>query len=195
MKVALTVNDFLDRAALLYPDRTAVVDEPDQPAESWGTITYREMAERARAMAAGLDALGIAGPDVGHLIEHGRLELPDGRVVTHDEVSEEREGQVVAFVLDTAWCDEALELARGADLLICESTFCDEHADMAEQFGHLTARQAGRLAAEAGARRLVLTHFSQRYRGDEVFLEEAALEHDDVVLAHDLDRIAVPSRR
>ena len=59
MKVALTVNDFLRRAELVYPDRTANVDEPDQPAESWGAITYREMAARARAMAAGLDELGI----------------------------------------------------------------------------------------------------------------------------------------
>ena len=58
MKVPLTVNDFLRRAELLYPDRTAIVDEPDQPAESWGSITYREMAERARAIAAGLDELG-----------------------------------------------------------------------------------------------------------------------------------------
>ena len=40
MKVALTVNDFLRRAEQLYPDRIGVVDEPDQPAESWGSITY-----------------------------------------------------------------------------------------------------------------------------------------------------------
>jgi fatty-acyl-CoA synthase len=60
MKVALTVNDFLRRAELVYPDRVAIVDEPDQPAESWGSITYREMAARAKAMAAGLDELGIA---------------------------------------------------------------------------------------------------------------------------------------
>ncbi len=59
MKVALTVNDFLRRAELVYPDRVAIVDEPDQPAEPWGSITYREMAQRARAMAAGLDALGV----------------------------------------------------------------------------------------------------------------------------------------
>ncbi|MET0909503.1 MAG: AMP-binding protein, partial [Ilumatobacteraceae bacterium] len=59
MKVALTVNDFLRRAELVYPDRIAIVDEPDQPAASWDSITYREMARRARAMAAGLDALGI----------------------------------------------------------------------------------------------------------------------------------------
>jgi len=60
MKVPLTVNDFLRRAELVYPDRIGIVDEPDQPAESWGEITYREMADRARAMAAGLDEMGIA---------------------------------------------------------------------------------------------------------------------------------------
>jgi acyl-CoA synthetase (AMP-forming)/AMP-acid ligase II len=59
MKVALTVNDFLQRAELVYPHRVAVVDEPAQPAESWGSYTYAEMATRARAIAAGLDALGI----------------------------------------------------------------------------------------------------------------------------------------
>jgi acyl-CoA synthetase (AMP-forming)/AMP-acid ligase II len=59
MKVALTVNDFLQRAELVYPHRIAVVDEPVQPAVSWGSYTYAEMAVKARAIAAGLDALGI----------------------------------------------------------------------------------------------------------------------------------------
>ncbi|MDN5853588.1 MAG: AMP-binding protein [Actinomycetia bacterium] len=55
----LTVRDFLDRAATVYPDRVAVVDEPTQPADSWGSITYAEMARRARAQAANLDRLGV----------------------------------------------------------------------------------------------------------------------------------------
>ena len=59
MKVPLTVNDHLRRAELVYPDRVGVVDEPDQPASSWGAITYREMARRARAQAAALDAMGV----------------------------------------------------------------------------------------------------------------------------------------
>ena len=53
MKVALTVNDFLRRAELVYPKRIGIVDEPDQPAESWGTLTYAQVAQRARAIAAG----------------------------------------------------------------------------------------------------------------------------------------------
>jgi fatty-acyl-CoA synthase len=47
----LTVMDFLDRATTVYPDRVAVVDEPDQPAPSWGEITYAELGRRARRPA------------------------------------------------------------------------------------------------------------------------------------------------
>ncbi len=65
MKVALTVNDFLNRAELVYPDRVAVVDDPDQPAESWGEMTYGELAKRAKAIAAGLDAMGF--PSLLHI--------------------------------------------------------------------------------------------------------------------------------
>ena len=59
MYYPLTVRDFIDRAETVYPDRVAVVDEPDQPAPSLGTITYRELAELARAQAARLDQLGV----------------------------------------------------------------------------------------------------------------------------------------
>jgi acyl-CoA synthetase (AMP-forming)/AMP-acid ligase II len=75
MKVALTVNDFLRRAELLYPDREAVADEPDQPAESWGSVTYREMARRAKALAAGLDALGIAPGERVAMVSHNSARL------------------------------------------------------------------------------------------------------------------------
>jgi len=59
MRVPLTVNDFLDRAALVYGDRLAIVDEPDQPAAAWPALTWRAVAQRARAQAATLDALAI----------------------------------------------------------------------------------------------------------------------------------------
>jgi len=75
MKVPLTVNDFLRRAELVYPDRVAIVDEPDQPAESWGMITYRDMAERARAMAAGLDELGIGVGERVAMLSHNSARL------------------------------------------------------------------------------------------------------------------------
>jgi fatty-acyl-CoA synthase len=65
MKVPLTINDHLRRAELLYPHRVGVIDEPDQPAPGWGSLTYAEIARRARAQAAALDALGV---DVGERV-------------------------------------------------------------------------------------------------------------------------------
>ena len=60
MLVPLTTQDFLARGATVYPDRVAVVDEPNQPAPSVGELTFAELQERARALAAGLDAMGVA---------------------------------------------------------------------------------------------------------------------------------------
>jgi ribonuclease Z len=114
--------------------------------------------------------------------------------VTLEEMSEPRRGQVFAFIMDTRLCDAAFALADGADLVVCESTFLERDAGLAAAYGHLTAAQAARIAAEAGARRLVLTHFSQRYPDDAGFAAEAGELFPDVVVARDLDRVPVPPR-
>ena len=111
------------------------------------------------------------------------------------DVSEPRRGQKFAFIMDTRLCDAAFELADDTDLLVCESTFTDADAGLADQYAHLTAGQAGQIAAAAGARRLVLTHFSQRYPDTSQLLRDAAAAFDgDIVAAADLDRIEVPPR-
>ena len=149
-----------------------------------------------RMLPAKLAAAGIEGPDIGLLQRHGRL-LIGGREVTIEEVSEPRPGQRFAFIMDTRLCDAAFELAQRADMLVCESTFADADARLAREYGHLTAGQAGRIAAEAGARLLVLTHFSQRYEpadGQRLADQAAAVFTGDLVVARDLDRIEVPGR-
>ena len=75
MRVPLTIIDHIRRAELLYADRIAVVDEPDQPAQSWGSLTYRQVAERARAQAAGLDALGIGVGERVAMVSHNSARL------------------------------------------------------------------------------------------------------------------------
>jgi ribonuclease Z len=158
------------------------------------TLGWRlQESDGRRMLPDRLAAFGISGPDVGRLQAAGQLEI-DGRTVRLDQVSEPRQGQSFAFVMDTAWCEEAVRLAQGADLLVCESTFLSADQHLATRFGHLTAREAGRLAARAGVRRLVLTHFSRRYHDVEAFATEAGEEFDDIVVANDLDRIPVPER-
>ena len=158
---------------------------------------YRLVEEDGRRMLPDrLAAFGITGPDIGRLQHEGRLVTAEC-LVTLDQVSEPRRGQRFAFVMDTRLCDAAFELADGADMVVCESTFADADAVLAREYGHLTAGQAGRIAAESGARLLVLTHFSQRYEhGDgQQLAEQAAAAFDGpVIMAQDLDRIPVPSR-
>jgi len=97
--------------------------------------------------------------------------------------------------MDTRACNAAVELARGVDLLVCESTYISGEEDLADQYAHLTAAQAASIAVEAGARRLVLTHYSGRHPDESVFELDAGRIFPDVHAARDLDRIAVPSRR
>ncbi len=75
MIVPFTVSDFLDRAVTVYGDRVGVVDEPDQPAASWGELTYGEVGARARGIAARLDALGIGFGDRVAMVSHNSARL------------------------------------------------------------------------------------------------------------------------
>jgi fatty-acyl-CoA synthase len=75
MRVALSIVDHLRRAELLYPDRVGVIDEPEQPAPSWGSMSYRQVAETARAQAAGLDALGIGVGERVAIVSHNSARL------------------------------------------------------------------------------------------------------------------------
>ncbi len=141
-----------------------------------------------------LARFGVAGPVVGELQRTGSVEV-DGRTVELSDVSETRRGQRFAFVMDTRLCDAVYALAEGVDMLVIEATFLDEDAELATRYGHLTARQAARAAAESGVRRLVLTHFSQRYTDLQRHRDEAADVFDgDLVIAEDLARIPVPAR-
>jgi ribonuclease Z len=203
----------LRRAALFHD----VVDLRERPAGAGGTVLraaafgveaqplshsvpavgYRLVEPDGRRMLPEkLAAFGITGPAIGRLQREGRLVSGD-RLVTVEQVSEPRPGQRFAFIMDTRLCDAAFALADGADMVVCESTFADTEAALAREYGHLTAGQAGRIAAESGARLLVLTHFSQRYErrdGQRLAGQAAMAFGGPVVLAQDLDRIPVPSR-
>jgi ribonuclease Z len=138
-----------------------------------------------------LAAAGVAGPDVGRLQREGRL-----GAVRLEDVSVRRRGQSFAFVMDTAPCTGAEELAEGADLLVAESTFSDDDAALAKQHRHLTAGQAGALAAGGDVDTLVLTHFSARYEDVAPLVAQARATAGEatVLAANDLDRIPFPKR-
>ena len=150
-------------------------------------------ADGLRMIADLLTERGVAGALVPELQRAGSVETGHGRVLL-DEVSETKVGQRFAFVMDTRECTNALALAERADLFVCESTFATADAHLAEAYGHLTAKQAGEIARDAGARQLVLTHFSQRYSDVGELTAEAAAVFPNVIAAHDLLRVPLPPR-
>lgn len=132
-----------------------------------------------------LEARGVRGHQVRDLIEKGELMRGDERLLL-DEVSQIRKGDAFAAVLDTLPCPGALKAAKGAKLLLCESTYLQSERHLARAYHHMTARQAAVIARDSGVGRLVLTHYSARYRSLAPFLEEAQREFSDTSLAEDL---------
>ncbi|NGO72712.1 ribonuclease Z [Streptomyces boncukensis] len=156
------------------------------------TFGYRLAEPDGRRMLPErLAAHGITGPDIGRIQRAGEL-----RGVRLADVSAPRPGQRFAFVMDTRLCEGVYALAEGCDMLVIESTFLDEDAALARDSGHLTAGQAGRVAAGAGVRHLVLTHFSQRYTDPAVFGRQARAAgfEGELTVAEDLTRVPVPKR-
>ncbi len=134
-----------------------------------------------------LSNAGIMGPQVRDLQDHGEL-----NGVTLDEVSSIRRGDTFSYVVDTRDCDNARLLAKDAKMLLCESTYLDQHRQMAHKHYHLTARQAADIAREANAKQLILTHFSARYLDEKAFAEEAREVFPNSHAARDLKVFPFP---
>jgi len=137
--------------------------------------------------------LGVPeGPLWGRLQSGEDVRLVDDSVVrSSDVMGAVRPGKSVAYCLDTRPCAMAVELARNVDLLIHEATYTEEFASEALQYGHSTAAQAARTARDAGARRLLITHFSTRFPDPTPLLQEARAIFPDTILAEDLMEVEV----
>jgi ribonuclease Z len=105
-------------------------------------------------------------------------------------VGPRRRGPVVAYVLDCVPCEGAVVLGQLADLLVHESTYEHARADLAHERGHTTGVEAARIARDARARTLLLTHFSPSVEPQFV-ADEARAEHQHVIAASDLSPIEI----
>jgi ribonuclease Z len=170
------------------------VEHPGTPAVGYALV---EEERRGRFNPELARELGIPeGPLWGRIHRGEHVTLDDGRVIDPAVlVGETRPGRRVVITGDTRPCAATEEIARGADVLVHESTFADDEAARAVETGHSTAREAGAVAAAAGVRRLVLTHLSARYSRDaEDLLREARSVFAATVVAKDGMELDVPYR-
>jgi len=142
--------------------------------------------------------LGIPEGPVRAQLKRGlTVTLEDGRIINGASLcGPERPGASVVYCTDTVFCEAAVDLARGADLLIHESTFAHAEAEMAFARQHSTSTMAAQTALAAGVKQLALTHLSPRYGpGNPVtpdhLLAEARAIFPGTVLARDFLTIDV----
>jgi ribonuclease Z len=136
--------------------------------------------------------LGVAeGPDFGRLQSGEAVDGADGAVLPEQVMGDERPGRRLVITGDTEPCEATREAARDAQLLVHDASFADDESERAAETGHSTARQAGRLAAEAGVELLALVHISARHFVPEL-LAEAREEFPDAVAPRDFDLVEIP---
>jgi ribonuclease Z len=134
-----------------------------------------------------LAQLKLNGPIVKTLEKEGKIAF-EGKIISLDQVSHVKKGDSIAVIIDTRPCQEAIELAHDARLLLSESTYLSEESELAISHKHMTALEAATIAKQSGVQQLVLTHFSARYLDTDQFEDEARRIFPNSFAAHDLER-------
>ena len=171
-------------------------------------VDFDQFSIEVRKLAHGTDCLGysfkekdklrikpkfvgkVPGPLLGKLQKGGTIEY-NGKKIKSSEGTYLVPGKKISVLMDTRPCGNFVKLAQDADLLISEATYLDEHKDKADEYLHLTAKEAGMLANQAGVKKLVLLHFSSRYKDITAIRDEASEVFKDVVCAEDFMKFKV----
>ncbi len=149
-------------------------------------VGYRfEEKERRRIDLRKAKKIGLVeGPLMGQ-VQRGKEVLIQGKKVTPEEVTYVVPGTSASYITDTMDCTGARILAKDVDLLIMEGTLLDNLKANAVKSKHLTVKQSALIASESNARKLVITHLSQRYKNSNEIMEEAQQYFQDVIVAED----------
>ncbi|MDZ7719541.1 MAG: ribonuclease Z [Balneolaceae bacterium] len=136
---------------------------------------FQEKDRPGKVDAEKAEAMGISEDAQYKALKAGEdVELEDGTIVkSYDIVGHPRPGDSFAYVTDTKYHPNAVELAKNTNILYHEATFSESLAEKAAETGHSTSADAARVANEAQTKLLVIGHFSARYTNPFVLLREA----------------------
>ena len=140
--------------------------------------------ERRRFLEKKAKDLGLAGPMFNEIQHKGSIKVGK-KTIKLEDVTYVQPGKVVAYSGDTSYSHELARAAKGADLLIHDSTFDETQRPLADEKAHSTAADAARTAKEAKVKQLLLFHISGRYRDPAPLVEEAKKIFPHVIAAED----------
>lgn len=124
-------------------------------------------------------------------IKEGKTITYKGKEIKPEDMTYLIEGKKITYIADTVACANCTRLADGADLLISECVYGNDYQEKAEDYKHLTAHDAAQIANQAGVKKLVLTHFSQRYKTVDDLEQEAKEIFQNTTCAYDFLKVKV----
>ena len=124
-------------------------------------------------------------------LQKGKDVVYNGKKIKAKDATTLVKGRKLSLITDTVYCDNCIKLAKDSDLLVCECTFSKELKDKAKAFKHLTSEDAANIAKKSKSKKLILTHFSQRYKDTERLVKEAKKIFKNTVDAKDFMKAEV----
>ena len=130
-------------------------------------------ADKRKLKLKKIEELGVPAGPLRAILQKGKDIEYNSKIIKSNEVTNLKKGKIFTYIADTGMTSNAIKLANESDLILSESTFTKQHQEKAESFLHLTSEEAAQIASLSNSERLILTHFSQRYKTYDVHLEEA----------------------
>jgi ribonuclease Z len=114
-----------------------------------------------------------------------------GKKITIEKATKKIKGKKITLILDTIYCNNCIKLAKDSDILIAESTFSSKDKEVAKKHNHLTSEDAALIAKKSKSKKLILTHFSQRYKNTQELEKEAKKIFKNILCAKDFMKITL----
>lgn len=130
------------------------------------------------------------GPLLGKLALGKDIEYNDKKIKAKDATYIVK-GRIIGIINDTIICSNCNEIAKDADLLISESVYTSKHEDKAIEYKHMTAKQAAQVSSANNVKKLILFHYSQRYKTTNEILEDAKDVFENTIAAFDFMKVKI----
>lgn len=138
-----------------------------------------------------LRKLGLKSGPILKNLQEGKSIVYKNKKISPDKATTIAKGRKITILLDTRYCKNAIDLAKSSTLLITEAMFLEDLKELAKEYGHLTAKQAAQIAKKSNSKKLILTHFSQRYKTTDKIKKEARSIFKSTEVANDFLSISL----
>lgn len=177
-------------------DKKKIIDTPNYYVESYildhgvTCFGYKFIEKDKRKIDVSiLHKLGIPeGPVVGKL-QIGKDVEYKGKIIKANDVTTIINGRSIGIINDTAYCSNCIKIAKNVDLLISEAAYESSLENKAIEYKHMTGKQAALISSQNNVKKLILTHYSQRYKDSSIILDDAREVFNNTLAAHDFMKI------